>query len=228
MDKRNKGLTRERIIEAALDAFNNLDFREATMRDIAKRSKISLGSIYKYFHSKDELAKTIATEKIRHILTGLEEHFIGMRGTLNKLRKMTWYYLSFYENNPGVAWILFISGSTKSWHESPEVWITIRQTGQQLSRILKQGQEDGELRQDIDFRLAERMYFGTLHNLVELWLVHNRSYSITAWADSYTDMFFDAIRAYDQQGALFTCPYAEVHKRLNTTNQNQESQHKNS
>ncbi len=47
--------TREQILEASLALFKEQGFDRASMRDIASRSGLSLGSTYYYFRSKEEL-----------------------------------------------------------------------------------------------------------------------------------------------------------------------------
>lgn len=50
---------RNNIIEKALDEFGRKGFEGASMRRIAKSSGSSVGNIYKYFRSKEELFETI-------------------------------------------------------------------------------------------------------------------------------------------------------------------------
>jgi AcrR family transcriptional regulator len=47
--------TREQILEASLALFKEVGFDRASMRDIASRAGLSLGSTYYYFRSKEEL-----------------------------------------------------------------------------------------------------------------------------------------------------------------------------
>lgn len=208
-----KETTRERIIKAAFDAFDQLDYHETTVRDIAKKSGISPAAMYKHFRSKDELAQAICTEKVRQMVTELEEQFIGMRGALNKLRKMTWYYLRFYELNPGVGWVLRVSTSIKAWLESPEAMAPVRDSAQLFWNIIQEGQDAGEIRRDINLRAAIYIYFGGLNYMVELWLLRNRSYSITAYADDFTDIICTVIRTTDKTATVPTCPYVKALKR---------------
>lgn len=204
--------TRERIVHASFDVFDNLDFHEATIREIAKRSEIAPASIYKHFASKDDLAMAISNEKMKQITSELNEHLIGVRGTMNKLRKMTWYYLCFYENNPRVSWVVIMSTSVKRWHESSDGWKNVRQTGQTFMDILREGQKLGDVRQDINTFVMSNIYFGGLARLVQIWLIHNQSYSLTALADDFAETIFAAVRTPTQQAVPANCPYFEAFK----------------
>jgi AcrR family transcriptional regulator len=46
---------RRRIVRAALQVFAERGFHRATMQDIVRESGLSVGAIYTYFKSKDEL-----------------------------------------------------------------------------------------------------------------------------------------------------------------------------
>src|SRR5580765_3516273 len=46
---------RSRIVRAANDVFGSLGYHRATMRDVVAASGLSVGAIYTFFGSKDEL-----------------------------------------------------------------------------------------------------------------------------------------------------------------------------
>ena len=54
---------RSQILEAALGCFSRDGFHRTTMQDIVKRSRLSLGAIYNYFESKQEIIEAIANER---------------------------------------------------------------------------------------------------------------------------------------------------------------------
>ena len=46
---------RARIVDAALRVFAKKGYHDATMQDVVRRSGLSVGAIYTYFRSKDDL-----------------------------------------------------------------------------------------------------------------------------------------------------------------------------
>ncbi len=54
-----KELKRRAIIEESLKLFSANGFHKTTIPDIAKSLNMSVGNLYNYFPSKDELAKEI-------------------------------------------------------------------------------------------------------------------------------------------------------------------------
>lgn len=58
---------RSRIIEAALSEFSSMGYNAANINVIAKKAGISIGSMYQYFESKENLFLTIMDEAYRVI-----------------------------------------------------------------------------------------------------------------------------------------------------------------
>ncbi|TYB92879.1 MAG: TetR/AcrR family transcriptional regulator [Kosmotoga sp.] len=64
-DKKEK--TRQKIHKNALVLFEEKGFQKATMREIAKKSNIAVGTLYNYYNSKDSLIMNILEEKFEEI-----------------------------------------------------------------------------------------------------------------------------------------------------------------
>ncbi|HYL99334.1 MAG TPA: TetR/AcrR family transcriptional regulator [Blastocatellia bacterium] len=56
---------RRQILNAAIDCFAADGIHKTTMRDIIRKSGLSMGAIYQYFKSKEEIIATIAAERHR-------------------------------------------------------------------------------------------------------------------------------------------------------------------
>ncbi|MBN1691079.1 MAG: TetR/AcrR family transcriptional regulator [Dehalococcoidia bacterium] len=208
--KNTQGITRERIIEAAFSVFNNVDFTTATIRDIARASGISPASIYKHFKSKEDMLDAITVEKIRQMDIDLRHHLVGIKGVLNKLRKMTWFYLDLYDRDNSIAWTLYITTSPTIWKKSRRAWETAVLTGRLFKDIIREGQRSGEISRTLNIRVLEMMYFGALRHICIFSLVGTTSESVTHMsdmADDLTEMTYRAIRSLDKQEA-FICPYS--------------------
>ncbi len=70
--------TRERIVEAALEAFAEKGFRGASTRDIANRAGTNQGLITYHFQSKDALWRAAADRIIGLLQKELGEHLAGL------------------------------------------------------------------------------------------------------------------------------------------------------
>lgn len=190
--------TRERILKATLEVFGSVNFHQATTRQIARKAGVSQAAIYKYFENRDQLINALATEKVTQLSSELEAHLLGVTGALNKLRKMTWFYLHYFQQNEQVAWLCHVSMSYHDWRETSEAFAVAQGTGQIFRRILEEGQETGEVRQDIDFGLILRIYFGGLSRIIHDWLTRQSSKPLTSYADNLTEIICAAVKDRQQ------------------------------
>lgn len=60
---------REYILESALDLFLIKGFASTTMHDIAERSEFAVGTLYRFFDSKEHIYETLLKDSYRRIIT---------------------------------------------------------------------------------------------------------------------------------------------------------------
>lgn len=68
-----KALTREKILDAALECFAQKGFKETTVDEIAKRANVSKGNIYWHFKSKFDMFRELIKEEVKKIHELIEE-----------------------------------------------------------------------------------------------------------------------------------------------------------
>ena len=71
---------RSRIQNVALDLFDREGFENVSVEEIAQKAGCSVGNIYHYFKSKDELAIQV-TQMVDEAYTALEEEYLADRET---------------------------------------------------------------------------------------------------------------------------------------------------
>lgn len=76
---------RERLIQAAIDAFCNKGIDKTTISDIAKLAGVAQGTFYLYFPSKLSIMPAIAEVMVNNIYDGLENNVKG--GTFDSQMK---------------------------------------------------------------------------------------------------------------------------------------------
>jgi AcrR family transcriptional regulator len=67
MNKRSADESKRLILTAARTVFTEQGYAQASMRDIARVAGISVGGLYLYFHSKEDLFQTFMQEWINHL-----------------------------------------------------------------------------------------------------------------------------------------------------------------
>lgn len=191
------------IVDAAVSTFSWVDFHEATMRDIAERAGVGLGTIYHYFHSKEQLLYWVLEAKSREFTAALNEHLAGVSGTFERLTEATRFILRTYEQDPELAWLSYVALPLKGWVEQPG-FNAVRDHARILRKIIEDGQAAGDVRFDIDARLMTRFYFGGLGRVIMHWIVGGRSYSLEDESDGLTLLILRGISARSGWNAQHT------------------------
>jgi AcrR family transcriptional regulator len=65
---------RRRVIDAALALANEGGYEAVQMREVAARAQVALGTVYRYFSSKDHLLAAALLEWVEQLVEHLQEH----------------------------------------------------------------------------------------------------------------------------------------------------------
>ncbi len=145
---------REKILAVATREFSENGFENTNINLIAKRAGVSVGSIYKYFDTKRELFLTVVQAGIRELERTLEGVYESDKPILSKLESVI---RSIQETSRDSALIRLYGGiaaqenaslAREIAHEMESVSAGI------YTRLIRQGQERGEIRADIDAGMA--------------------------------------------------------------------------
>ena len=76
------------MLDAARDLFEELGYEDATLRLIAKRAGVSVGSVFTTFSGKNEILSEVMDEQIEALLAELQAAAAGLKDTLQRLCAM--------------------------------------------------------------------------------------------------------------------------------------------
>jgi AcrR family transcriptional regulator len=160
---------RTELIAAAVRVFARDGFHGARVGDIAEEAGVAHGLLYHYFRSKEEVLETIfrssweelvlETERIEH--SGLE--------LAEQLRRFASVFLGSWLADPDLVRVLI-----REIARSPEVGKRIAEIGSvfvALGRMIERARERGEVRADIDPRLATFVFYGALEEILTGWVL---------------------------------------------------------
>ena len=153
------------ILKVATEVFAERGFAETTIAQISHKAKIAEGSIYHYFKNKEDLLFSIPEERMENFLSGLYENLAGMKGALNKIRKMIWYHLYFYEKNRDYVLILLQNIRQKPNFKSTRAYQLLRDFSRLIAEIIEEGKTEGIIRADIDSKLLRDAILGSIEHV---------------------------------------------------------------
>ena len=134
---------RDRILRVAVEEFANNGFENTSIQQIAKKSEISVGSVYKYFENKETLFSMV----VRGGLSSLEELLVGLADSSEVIRAL----LEFSRENPALVKLYCRLTTT----DNSEFLTGISQHIEAMSAsiytvAISKAQETGDVRNDVN------------------------------------------------------------------------------
>src|SRR5437899_579724 len=163
------GEKRRLILDAAVRVFARKGFHTCRVGDIAEEAGVAHGLLYHYFSSKDELLETVFRETWSELLAAIAEVEESGAPAREQLRQVAAILLRAWRRRPDLVRVL-----VREIGRSPELHRRVHdvQTAvEAIERIVRRGQADGDLRADLDPRLASTIFYGGLEEILTGWVL---------------------------------------------------------
>lgn len=136
----------ERIVEAGRKLFARQGFHATGMRDIAKLANVSIGSLYHYFRSKDELFLAVVRRAFEERLAQARELMRQGLPAPEILRQVLTRYFAGLAEEPETAQLL-----SRVWApEEPALWkklgVLLEEYAQAIAALLEEASKSGAIR----------------------------------------------------------------------------------
>ena len=159
--ERKKLLSRKAILDAAVAEFSSKGYKETSVADIMNAADLGIGTFYNYFQSKEE----ILIELLGRMVHDVDEELAAMRAVRSPAREQLAagcrITAKFLDENRYVL-PLFLSAADHSGIPEglKKMPAKVHTSGFKpvFTKILKEGQENGELRQDVPAELIAEMF----------------------------------------------------------------------
>ena len=152
--------TRERIIEAATEVFARRGVHGTRVADIADRAGIAYGLVYHHFRNKEEILTAIFAERWAEYVAYLEELETLPAPFRERMRRLVHFWVETYRQEKDMMTVM-INEITRSYEflESHDIGAVLR-AFDPIERIIAEGRARGEVRADLDPRLATYVVLG--------------------------------------------------------------------
>jgi len=191
----SKEHTRDRIINSAKRLFAEQGYQKTTIVDISRQAGLSEAALYDYFQGKEDLLQMIPDLWVSELLRDLEEQLFGIKGAVNKMRKYLWWYMRRVEQSPLDAKIVYLFLKTNANFLNTEVYSNVKKLYSQLVDIFEEGRKSGEMKPDLNPRVARDIFVGTMDHIISRWLLKDMSYSLFDNLESIFELMVDAFKA---------------------------------
>lgn len=183
------------ILQAAERIFAQKGFHEATISEIARKSKVSEATIYEYFSSKEELLFSIPARTTQQYEEKNREILKYIQGAANKLRFLIYRHLGLYAENPDYANIIMLILKGHRNFQKTDAYKIVQSTARITTQVLEEGIQNGEFRSDIQPLLVRAIIWGTIEHLVTRKCLLGKPDDLLGLADDMIDSLFQGILA---------------------------------
>ncbi|HUR35073.1 MAG TPA: TetR/AcrR family transcriptional regulator C-terminal domain-containing protein [Vicinamibacterales bacterium] len=186
---------RDAILRASIDTFAERGYFNSQVADVARAAGVAAGTVYLYFHSKDDLLVSIFERTVRERLAEGREAVTGIADPAERLRRFAHLHLGMLGRDRNLA-IVFQVELRQSVKFMERFSSTLLQDYlRQIRAAIEDGQKRGLFRKDISATTIAKMFFGALDEMATNWILSRRRYNLESDADTVVDLFLDGARA---------------------------------
>ncbi len=181
----------KRLETAVLEVFSESDFHKANIRTIAKKAGVSFSTIYGYYGSKEGLVFAVVDVCLGKLTDRITDHLQGIEDLKEKLRKVFWLQLDYYEKNPMLGKILFMTIPMKTW--IADKTFQQKKMINLFLEVLRQGQTEKILNPNVRAGVLLDFMLGFVQRSFFMWVSRGQKESLSSQAAMLFEMVWRAI-----------------------------------
>jgi AcrR family transcriptional regulator len=184
-----------RLGPAVLRTFAEEDFHRVDMRSLAKAAGMSFATIYRYFGDKEAMLFWFIAFWTRSLYDEALPCLVTDEPAWARIRNYLRVFLRFYETNPDVGTVIFLTVPLKSWMKNETYRADRNASG--LMHFLVEAQAAGDLRSDLSAVALFDAFGGLFNRAFLMWEYRKRSYSLERQLDTLISLLAAGIDAPD-------------------------------
>ena len=184
---------RVKIAKAMRSLLEHKDFNSITTAEIARESGMNEALIYRYFKDKRGLLHQVLADDLEEFNKRIVLDIKDIKGSLNKLRKLIWSQIYYYNQNRIPAKILLLEVRSYPGYFESETYRMVKDYAQVVTDIITDGIENGEIRDDISPRHLRRLVIGGIEYMILGAIVHRSAIDADLLTDELCKIIFSGI-----------------------------------
>ena len=167
------------IIEAATHLLGNKGIQNLTTKSLAAEIGFSEPALYRHFKGKTDILESVLTYYQQVLKAGLTHIIQSEESGLMKIRAMMDFQFTHFTRNPAVIMVVFAETSFQYNNVlSKAVSEILTQKTSMVAKIIKTGQAEGSIRDDIDAEQLVTMIIGSMRFTVLKWRLSGFNFSL--------------------------------------------------
>ncbi|MBA5224393.1 MULTISPECIES: TetR/AcrR family transcriptional regulator [Streptomyces] len=186
--------TPESLLSVAVRVFNERGYDGTSMEHLSKAAGISKSSIYHHVSGKEELLRRAVSRALDALFAILDEPRAGEGRAVERLEYVVRRTVEVLTAElPYVTLLLRVRGNTGT-----ERWALERRRDfdHRVAELLRAAAAEGDVRGDVEVRLATRLLFGMINSIVEWYRPDGRGTAEREIVDAVVLMAFGGLRQH--------------------------------
>ena len=185
------------ILETARILFCEKGYNDAVLSEIAERTGVVEGTIYRYFAGKRDLLIKVVELWYEEMLSDYGQQLRAIRGSWNRLRFMIWRHLKVIHDDPAMCRLIFNELRSGPEYRGTAVFELNREYTQLTLAIVEEAMASGEFRAGIPLPIVRDMIYGGVEHHAWSFLRGEGDFSPDAAADAITDIIYRGLASAD-------------------------------
>ena len=163
---RQHEVSRTQLLDAAEEVFGRKGFHDTTLREVAELAEFSVGSVYSFFESKDDLFRQIFVRRGEDFMASLHATLDGRKASpLEQLHALVDFEIGFFREHPRFGRLYLRYSSATSLSAERDVDVVVRERYEEAMRmqasVFRRGQRAGVMRKG-DAQVLARLFSGLM------------------------------------------------------------------
>ena len=189
----------EAILRAAIKVFARGGFFNSKVADVAREAGVADGTVYLYFKNKDDILVSIFNHVTEEALSRGRARMARVDDPVERLKRIVHAHLNLYGRDRDLAIVFQVElrSSTKFMEQFSATKVT--EYLDMIRAVIEEGQKRGVFRENLNTKIAAKVLFGALDEMVTNWVLSRKRYSLVTTAEPVIDIFLNGIHSNPTQ-----------------------------
>jgi AcrR family transcriptional regulator len=161
---------RRQILDAAIRVFARQGFHACRVSDIAREAGVAYGLVYHYFDSKEQILNELFAERWSLMLAAIEEVDARPIPAREKLDAVAGFIIDSYRHDPELMKVIIVEVTRAANSFGRTHLPEISQAYELIAKIVRDAQQAGDFRDDVDPLFASMWFYGAIEQLLSGWV----------------------------------------------------------
>jgi len=193
-DPGSKPSGRTKLANALRQLLAQKDFGSITTAEIARTSGVNEALIYRYFGDKRGLLHAVLDEYLENFVEQVKWGLKGIEGAENKLRKLIWSSIYFYDQDRIFSKILLLEVRNYPGYFTSETYEIVKHYSNLMLDIIGDGMKKNEIRGDLEAVRIRQIILGGIEHLVLPAVINDGPIDPDALTEHFCTLVFEGTR----------------------------------